>query len=136
MSESRNHVELVAIAVKYIKTIVAPDLHAIIQYDSADSSRPAKVIGSFIPDVYYWHADHLIIGEAKTINDFDRPHSRDQYDAYIKECKNFFGHSILVVSVPWQMVATAKNYFRRLKKEHAADMKIVIINELGRHFEI
>lgn len=136
MSESRNHVELVAVAVKYIKTIVAPDLHAIIQYDSADSLRPTKVIGNFIPDVYYWHADQLIIGEAKTINDFDRPHSRDQYDAYIKECKNFFGHSILVVSVPWQMVATAKNYFRRLKKEHAADMKIVIINELGRHFEI
>ena len=136
MSESRNHVELVAVAVKYIKTIVAPDLHAIIQYDSADSLRPTKVIGNFIPDVYYWHADQLIIGEAKTIYDFDRPHSRDQYAAYIKECKNFFGHSILVVSVPWQMVATAKNYFRRLKKEHAADMKIVIINELGRHFEI
>ena len=136
MSESRNHVELVAVAVEYIKTIVAPDLHAIIQYDSADSSRPIKVIGNFIPDVYYWHADHLIIGEAKTINDFDRPHSRDQYDAYIKECKNFFGRSTLVVSVPWQMVATAKNYFRRMKKRHATDTQIIIINELGRHFEI
>ena len=121
---------------EYIKTIVAPDLHAIIQYDSADSSRPTKVIGNFIPDVYYWHADRLIIGEAKTINDFDRPHSRDQYDAYIKECKNFFGRSTLVVSVPWQMVATAKNYFRRLKKEHATDIPIIIVNELGRHFEI
>lgn len=136
MSESRNHIELVAVAVEYIKTIVAPELHAIIQYDSADSSRPTKVIGNFIPDVYYWHADHLIIGEAKTINDFDRPHSRDQYDAYIKECKNFFGRSTLVVSVPWQMVASAKNYFRRLKKEHATDVQIIIINELGRCFEI
>jgi hypothetical protein len=136
MSESRNHVELVAVAVEYIKTIVAPDLHAIIQYDSADSSRPTKVIGNFIPDVYYWHADRLIIGEAKTINDFDRPHSREQYDAYMKECKNFFGRSTLVVSVPWQMVAAAKNYFRRLKKELTADIQIIIINELGRHFEI
>jgi hypothetical protein len=136
MSESRNHVELVAIAVKYIKTIVAPDLHAIIQYDSADSSRPTRVIGNFIPDVYFWHNDQLIIGEAKTINDFDRPHSLDQYEAYIKECKSFYGHSTLVISVPWQVVATAKNYFRRLKKEFATDIPIIIINELGRHFKI
>ena len=136
MSESRNHIELVAVAVKYIKTIVAPELHAIIQYDSADSSRPTRVIGNFIPDVYFWHNDQLIIGEAKTINDFDRPHSIDQYEAYIKECRNFYGHSTLVISVPWQVVATAKNYFRRLKKEFATDIPIIIINELGRHFEI
>ena len=136
MSESRSHVELVAVAVKYIKTIVDPELHAIIQYDSADSSRPTKVIGNYIPDVYFWHADQLIIGEAKTINDFDRPHSRNQYIAYIKECKSFWGHAALVVSVPWQLVATAKNYFRRLKKDYGTDVPIIIINELGRHFEI
>ena len=136
MSESRNHIELVAVAVKYIKTIVAPELHAIIQYDSADSSRPTRVIGNFIPDVYFWHNDQLIIGEAKTINDFDRPHSLDQYEAYIKECKSFYGHSTLVISVPWQVVATAKNYFRRLKKEFATDIPIIIINEWGRHFKI
>lgn len=136
MSESRTHVELVAVAVNYIKTIVSPDLQAIIQYDSADSSRPSKVIGNYIPDVYFWHSDQLIIGEAKTINDFERPHSRDQYNAYIKECKRFFGHATLVISVPWQMVATAKNYFRRLKKDFDTDMPIIVINELGRHFQI
>jgi hypothetical protein len=57
MSESRDHVELVAIAVEYIKTMIATDLHAIIQYDSADSSRPTRVIGDYIPDVYFWHGD-------------------------------------------------------------------------------
>ncbi len=136
MSESRSHVELVAVAVKYIKTIVAPDFHSIIQCDSADSPRPTKVIGNYIPDVYFWHADQLIIGEAKTINDFDRPHSRNQYDAYIAECKRFFGRAALVISVPWQVVATAKNYFRRLKKNFGADVPIIIINEFGRHFEV
>lgn len=136
MSESRTHVELVAVAVNYIKTIVSPDLQAIIQCDSADSPRPSKVIGNYIPDVYFWHSDQLIIGEAKTINDFERPHSRDQYNAYIKECKSFFGHATLVISVPWQMVATAKNYFRRLKKDFDTDMPIIVINELGRHFQI
>lgn len=136
MSESRNHVELVAVAVAYVKTIIAPDLHAIIQYDSADSNRPTKVIGNYIPDVYFWHSDRLVIGEAKTINDFDRPHSREQYRAYIRECDNFFGFATIIISVPWQIVATAKNYFRRLKKELGSDIPIIIINELGRCFEI
>ena len=136
MSESRSHVELVTAAVRYIKTIVNPELHAIIQYDSADSVRPTKVIGNYIPDIYFWHANQLIIGEAKTINDFDRQHSQNQSIAYIKECKRFWGYSLLVVSVPWQMVATAKNYFRRLKKEYDADVHIIVINELGRPFEV
>ena len=136
MSESRNHVEMVAIAVDFIKTMVDPDYHAIIQYDSADSSRPTKVIGNYIPDVYFWHADQLIIGEAKTINDFDRPHSKDQYEAYMRECKGFFGKASIVISVPWQLVPTAKNHFRRLKKDAGADVTVIIINELGRHFEI
>ena len=136
MSESRAHIELVAIAVDYVKTLVSPELHAIIQYDSADSTRPTKVIGNYIPDVYFWNREQLIIGEAKTINDFDRPHSCAQYDAYIKECKTFFGKSTLVISVPWQIVVTAKNYFRRMKRDLEADVSIVIINELGWHFEI
>lgn len=136
MSESRGHVDLVAIIVKYIKTLVAPDLHAIIQYDSADSPRPTKVIGNFIPDVYFWHADQLIIGEAKTYRDFDRPHSRAQYDSYIEECKSFWGDATLVVSIPWDLVATAKNYFRRLKKNVGANIPIIIVNEFGGHFEV
>ena len=136
MSESRNHIDLVAVVVEYIKTIIAPDLHTIIQYDSADSVRPKMVVGNYVPDVYYWHADQLIIGEAKTIDDFDRRHSREQYAAYITECKNFFGNSTFIIGVPWQIVATAKNYFRRLKKEFDTDIRIIIINELGRHFEI
>ena len=136
MSESRAHIELVEVAVEYIKTIIAPDLRALIQYDSADSVRPTKVIGNYIPDVYFWYSDQLIIGEAKTLDDFDRPHSREQYCAYIHECKDFWGQASLIISVPWQLVATAKNYFRRLKKDYNTNMSIIIINELGKHFEI
>lgn len=136
MSESRDHIGLVAVAVEYVKTMVEPDLHAVIQYDSADSPRPTKVVGNYVPDVYFWHADRLIIGEAKTIGDFDRPHSREQYNAYIEECKSFSGRAVLVICVPWQLVATAKNYFRRLKKSFDTDIPIIIINQLGRHFEI
>ena len=136
MSESQKHIELVAVAVDYIKKIVDKDLHSIIQCDTAVSSRPVKVIGNFIPDAYFWHSDQLIIGEAKTANDFSLPHSRNQYYAYMKECMNFYGHSKLVICVPWQMLATAKNYFRLLKKDLNANISVVVIDEFGRPFEV
>lgn len=136
MGESRGHIELVAIAVNYIKTMVDQNYQSIIQYDSADSQRPTKVIGNFIPDAYFWHDEQLIIGEAKTIHDFDRPHSREQYDAYLMECASFYGSATLVISVPWQLVATAKNYFRRRKKQLGVEVPVIIVNEMGKDYKI
>lgn len=136
MSESRSHIDLVATVVNYVKKLVLPDFHAIIQYDSPDSPRPSKVIGNFIPDVYFWNKDLLIIGEAKTLKDFDKRHSLDQYRAYMQECKNFWGESILVIAVPWPLVITAKNHFRRLKKEFVTDVSIFVLNELGEVFKV
>lgn len=136
MSESRNHIDLVQIAVKYIKSIIDPTYYSIIQYDSPDTKRPYKVIGNFIPDVYFWNSDQLIIGEAKTINDFDCPHSKAQFEAYIKECENFYGNSIIIISVPWQIVPKAKNYFRKLKIDKNIKTQVIIINEIGGCFTI
>lgn len=136
MSESQAHIELVRVALKFIRSKVDPDLHSVIQFDAANSLRPAKVIGNFIPDVLFWHGNQLIIGEAKTVNDFSMPHSYKQYDAYMRECQNFYGQAMLVISVPWEMLATAKNYFRRLKKLYCVNFSIFVIDEFGRPFEI
>jgi len=134
MSESRNHIELVQIAYEYIKSMVPEDKYALIQIDSADSIRPTTVDGRVIPDVQFWDGDLYIIGEAKTANDFEREHSRMQYEAYISECGKFHGKSILVVAVPWQLVMTAKNYFRRRRKQLLLDFEIIILNEAGGAF--
>lgn len=134
MSESRNHIDLVQTAYEYIKTVVPQDKHALIQIDSADSNRPSTVNGRVIPDVQFWDADLFIIGEAKTLNDFDREHSRMQYDAYLTECGKFHGKALLVVAVPWQIVMTAKNYLRRRRKQLGVEFDIVILNEVGGMF--
>lgn len=136
MAESKSHIDLVLVAVRYIKTLISPDLYSMIQCDSADFLRPTKAIENFIPDVYFWYDNSLIIGEAKTLEDFERPHSRRQYEAYIRECKNFYGESTLVISVPWQLIATAKNYFRRLKKAFESTATIIILDETGRPFRL
>ena len=136
MGESRTHMDLVSRTYEYIKTIIPKENHWLIQYDSPDSSRPAYVTDNVVPDVYYCYQDMLVIGEAKTIDDFERLHSKKQYDAYVKECLSFKGKSIIVISVPWQLVATAKNYFRRLKQNACLDARIIVINEMGRCFEV
>ena len=134
--ESQSHIDLVKVAINYIRTIVPSDNFDFIQIDSAGSNNPIKFVGNFVPDIYYSYDSMLIIGEAKTINDFDRPHSKEQYEAYIIECDMHDGKAILVISVPWQFVITAKNYFKRIKVCKRTSFEVVIINELGRCFKI
>ena len=136
MSESRKHMDLVQIVLDYAKSVIDTDLHGIIQYDSPDTSRPPRLIDNYVPDVYFCYKDLLIIGEAKTLDDFERVHSKKQFQSYIKECAAFPGHSIIVIAVPWQLIHTAKNHFRRLKLDANISTKIVVINELRSCFEI
>jgi hypothetical protein len=76
----------------------------------------------------------MFIGEAKTELDFERKHSKEQYDSYIEELNNFDGEGWLVISVPWQVVPTAKNYFRRKKLMDGLQFEIIILNDLGKEY--
>ena len=134
--ESQAHIDLVNVALQYIKTIIPAENHELIQMDSAGSNSAMKIIGNYVPDIYYKYDKNLIIGEAKTINDFERVHSQNQFDAYINESELFRGESLIVVSVPWQLVSTAKNYFRRIKCSKNVQTRFVVINEIGRCFEV
>ena len=130
MPESRSHMNLVQVAYNYIKQIVPSDYSCFVQVDSPDTKRPVAV-GDFVPDVYLCTSDLIIIGEAKTIGDFDRPHSKAQYREYLNSFMNFNGTGILVISVPWQVTPSIKNYLRRLKEELNTKTKIVVLNELS-----
>ena len=136
MGESRNHIDLVSVAYRYALSLVQRDLESLVQADTADSSKPTRVIGNFVPDVFFWNGEQLIIGEAKTFEDFDRPHSLAQYDAYMQECHDFPGTAILIISVPWQLVFTARNYFRRMKAKGDHHFRIIVVNEIGARYEI
>ncbi len=130
MPESRSHMDLVQVTYNYIKQILPNDYSCFVQVDSPDTKRPG-IVEDFVPDVYLCTSDLIIIGEAKTIGDFERSHSKAQYRAYLNTCMNFNGTSILVISVPWQVTPSIKNYLRRLKEELNAKTKIVVLNELS-----
>lgn len=131
MAESQNHIDLVSIAFTHIKSMVPANEQCLIECDFPSTSRPTKVINGYIPDVYYWNNNRLIIGEAKTINDFDNKHSKNQIESYYRECTQFSGNSYLVICVPWQLVFSVKNYIRLLKRMIPGDVDVTVINELG-----
>lgn len=131
MAESQVHMNLVQLMLGYVEEIVPCDLKSIIQCDSPTTSRPTKVIGGYIPDLYFWNNDRLIIGEAKTLNDFDSKHSKAQIESYYLECKRFYGEARLVMCVPWQLVPSVKNHMRILRNKYGGNFCITILNELG-----
>ncbi len=134
--ESQIHINLVNIAAEYIRSIVPVYEHSLIYMDTLGNNNAVRVIGNYIPDVYYNYGGKLVIGEAKTLNDFERQHSKEQFEAYMKEFLFFQGECILVVSVPWQLVITAKNYFARLRRQMGVEVNVIIINEMRRYFFI
>ena len=136
MSESSTHKNLVEVIYEYVKENVNPNEQCLICADMAETVRPSKVIGNYIPDVLFWHDDILVIGEAKTRNDILRPHSQAQYKAYFDEFKGFYGKSCFVIGVPWDMVVTVKNYFKRMKLKENSVADVVIINEWGKAVKI
>jgi hypothetical protein len=136
MSESQHHIDLVNVTLSYVRVIVPKGMESLIEVDNTIMVRPKKLSGDFIPDVFFWNNDLMIIGEAKTLNDFDRKHSQEQFCAYIEECNSFYGRAVLVIAVPWQLVAKAKNHFKILKTQMECKSKVVILNELGRLYEL
>lgn len=132
--ESQEHIELVKIAYQYISEKIEEENRPLIELDSSGCNSSFRVQGNFIPDVYYSLDGRMFIGEAKTELDFDRKHSKEQYDSYIEELNNFDGEGWLIISVPWQIVPTAKNYFRRKKFKGDLQFEIIILNDLGKEY--
>ena len=131
MNESLEHQIFVKRIVEYVRTIVPNEYLDRIRADLPEHEKPMLAYDNFIPDVLYSYGTSLIIGEAKTFDDYNRNHSRRQYEAYVKECKNFPGRSMIVIAGPWQLYITAKNHFLQLKKKYDAEFSIVVISENG-----
>ena len=134
--ESKEHIELVKVAYQYISSQLSDLDRPLISTDSDGNLSSYRVQGNYIPDVYYSDTSFMYIGEAKTEKDFGRKHSQEQFLSYIRELKLFSGKGVLVISIPWQLVATAKNYFRRLKMKEKCNTQVVILNELEQVFVV
>lgn len=138
MAESSVHISYVVKIYEQAKNLIPIGSHILIDVDHPNSSSSTpKVLNGYKPDLYYCYNELLVIGEAKTDFDVERPHSMNQYKSYYEEAYNFNGNSVLFFCVSWKMFATMKNIMRRIRKNKSSSkIRIIVLNELGEVVEI
>lgn len=119
--ESPSHRRLVELAIQLTKRIIPSDLHCLLEAEREGYNRPSKVTGGAVPDVSFAGSNYYILGEAKTINDFNRKHSQEQFRSYMEALSFFSGESLLIITVPMIIYPDAINHFRNLKKKRKAE---------------
>ena len=127
MAESYQHRSLVREIVSYLDTMpnICPDL---IEADLEEyNTRTSRVVGGYFPDVFYKDSEKIIIGEAKSLNDFLTPHTESQISSYISEVLLFPGQKHIIISVPFILSNTLFNYINR---------KLENVEEKGIHFHL
>ena len=130
MSESQEHYNYVCRIIKYVQRYIATEKKSWLKTDLFGCEKPSLIYNKYVPDVMYCDNDTLIIGEAKTIKDYNTEHSYKQYEAYMKECSLFPGEAIIVVYVPWQLSISASNHFKLLKEKYSCNPEIIILSDL------
>jgi hypothetical protein len=96
------------------------------------AEKPPR-IGGFLPDLYAVDAPPsiTILGEAKTAEDLETEHSRKQLTAFLTFLQ-LQSNGILVVAVPWQARARAKNLVARLQRQlQCTSVRTIVITELA-----
>ena len=129
MPESVQHMQLVERIVRYIARVHGPSGDVIVFHDlpgPLGCEKPPRISG-FVPDVYATNMPHSItlLGEAKTEDDLETYHSRQQikaYLAFLSQCH----HGKFILAVPWQLAATAWNLVKA-SHTHGTRMPEVVI---------
>lgn len=131
MSESLIHHNYVKIIYQKVKSMIPEKDICFLKADLFECEKPSLVYGSFVPDVMYCYNGLLIIGEAKTFDDYDREHSYKQYESYMKECQRFPGETYIVICIPWALFISAKNHFKLLKKKYCENTNVIVLTDNG-----
>lgn len=132
MSESSEHIELVNMIKQYV---IMKHPHAekyLFRIDCGDSDyKPPQMINGYTPDFLYEWNGVLIIGEAKTPFDLERPHSNFQFQSFLRYCEQYNGVSFFILATSWDFVATGKNLLKRLYKDiNCSKTKIDVISRI------
>lgn len=134
MTESAQHMNLVKITLSKAKEIVPEKYWPFIAIDDACSMNlPSQTSEGYRSDLFFRFDGLLVIGEAKTSNDVERPHSCNQYKSYMRKCEAFPGATYLIVAVPWPEKITVRNLLMRLKKqERYTKCNIIVLDNVER----
>ena len=134
MGESSIHKHFIDRIYTYILKII-PNNHSKLIYMDCDKNLLVNeippIINGFRPDLYYEFNSLLIIGEAKTKNDYSTKHSINQYKEYIKYCNNYDGKSYLVLCCPWKCVADLKCIVKKIEQNYEQNINIIFLDELN-----
>lgn len=130
--ESNKHHSLVKKIYDYVSSLDYIEKE-LIQSDIFEvSGNVTRMPEGYVPDLFYHHNNIVIIGEAKTDEDFEREHSFLQYKSYfnyLKEKGKQGNKCIFIIGVPWETTKAAIRIFNKLSDQMT--IKIVVVNELG-----
>ncbi len=106
MAESFTHKSLVSQLSHYITVHYLRGQSSCILNDSSGYMRHDRCfeINGFVPDIEAFPVNgrtRVIIGEAKSSDDIDRFHSKEQYVAFMRYCTENDG-AFFILAVPWQ----------------------------------
>lgn len=132
MSESALHQQLVKLIITEVYNMVGSDHCCFISSDSVDGfSLPPLTEEGFRPDLFYQYEDRLIIGEAKTSDDIEKMHSRQQYESYIRKCSLFDGCALFIVAVPWFDHAAVHNILQKICSKYPGNYLVKVLDGIG-----
>ena len=131
MAESLAHMDYVTLVERYVLNKVTHQQRGFVFVDNPSSAYKPPMIGNYRPDVYFHHSNLLIIGEAKTIRDYETKHSKEQYIAYLDECQKCQGEALLVLCSSWTISFSYRTLMKYIKRQNGFDTKVVIISENG-----
>lgn len=132
MGESSAHSSLVTHLVQWVAEEYLSGKTDAIQIDSGGCDRKPPSAYGYVPDVYVapMHTGRLIIGEAKTIQDFETRHSFEQIAAFLKKCSESEG-AIFVFAIPWHRTRLAKSILSLIcERNSISNVHIVVIDKL------
>ena len=123
--------DYVNLAEQHVLRMIPSEQAGFVFVDKPESTYKPPLIGNYRPDLYFCHNNKLIIGEAKTIKDFDTSHSKDQYITYLRECQSFKGEALLVLCSSWTISLSYKTLIKFIKRQYGFDTKVIIVSENG-----
>jgi len=104
--ESQEHQDLVKLIIEWAEIKISPGKFSMLQVDNSSFNAPS--IFNSIPDVFYEDPSQslVILGEAKSINDFNTAHSLSQYKDYLNYMNNREGY--IVFACRWKIIKAFK----------------------------
>jgi hypothetical protein len=134
MSESSSHIRLVQELVVWISKsfLDGETAHILADLPERTPRERPPTISTFIPDVYVCQigSARLVIGEAKTGQDVDSRHTREQVRAFLHRCAGYEA-SVFILAVPWDVTRLAKSILKDLQSEVGAyNVNIIVLDKL------